>query len=146
MFDELQQNSNRTSFFDWDEAFQSDQHQSHLLHQEGRATDFLSSDVSRVVDNFNESLPLNQHSYMHASSHRRKPENPDMKEGGNLKVFKCPLCTYTCDRRWNLKSHMKVHTGEKPFSCPFCDHRTSHKSNLHYHINAKHADQSHHIV
>ncbi|XP_031633800.1 zinc finger protein 782-like [Contarinia nasturtii] len=36
------------------------------------------------------------------------------------KQFKCQLCEYSSDLKWNIKLHMRTHTSEKPYQCDIC--------------------------
>lgn len=36
------------------------------------------------------------------------------------KYFECEICHKNFTRKYNLQSHMKIHTNEKPYSCKYC--------------------------
>lgn len=50
------------------------------------------------------------------------------------KGYLCHHCFYTTGRRYDLKRHMRTHTGEKPWSCPHCNHQFALKHNLKSHL------------
>ena len=49
------------------------------------------------------------------------------------KPFSCSQCDYKCSRSNHLKIHERIHTGDKPFSCSKCDYKCSQKSSLKIH-------------
>ncbi|XP_020776375.2 zinc finger protein 90 homolog isoform X1 [Boleophthalmus pectinirostris] len=53
--------------------------------------------------------------------------------GGALRHF-CSICAKGFRAEWQLKRHMRVHTGERPFSCSVCGRSFSRKDALRGHV------------
>ena len=54
-------------------------------------------------------------------------------------LYKCIKCTYHNSVLYNLRKHIRTHTGEKPFKCDFCPRRFADKSNQRKHERKHHA-------
>ena len=48
--------------------------------------------------------------------------------------FQCNICYHTFTREWNLKNHIRTHTGERPYPCPICFRRFNMKHHLKRHL------------
>lgn len=51
-----------------------------------------------------------------------------------MKVYPCDMCDKTYVSQTTLKTHMRVHSGEKSFSCPFCDKTFLYEGNMKTHV------------
>ena len=52
---------------------------------------------------------------------------------GHFKAYKCFHCSKSFNRRTYLKSHERVHSGEKPFNCIYCQKSFAQRTNLRSH-------------
>lgn len=51
----------------------------------------------------------------------------------NQKKFKCPMCEVYFTRKNNIKSHIRIHTGEKPYTCAECGKSFTRKDTFNRH-------------
>ena len=49
-------------------------------------------------------------------------------------VHKCNQCNYTSSKKSNLRSHLKIHTGEKLNKCNQCDYASIQTGDLRTHL------------
>lgn len=52
--------------------------------------------------------------------------------------FSCPMCNRYFNKEWNLKQHLRIHTGERPYSCHLCPYKSTQNSTLKRHMLTQH--------
>lgn len=52
---------------------------------------------------------------------------------GSDKIYRCNVCGRGFRRFYCLKTHQRIHTGERPYPCRYCDKRFRHLDSLHKH-------------
>ncbi|KAK3850455.1 hypothetical protein Pcinc_038728 [Petrolisthes cinctipes] len=50
----------------------------------------------------------------------------------------CPFCGKSFLKKFNLTTHIRIHTGERPYACPKCWYRANQRSHLKAHVVAVH--------
>lgn len=68
---------------------------------------------------------------IHMSSSHTSPPPPSPPVP--RRMYDCPMCNRQFTQSCNMKTHMRVHTGERPFTCLQCGRTFSNKVNLRTH-------------
>ena len=58
-----------------------------------------------------------------------------------LKQWGCPFCGKISAARTQSITHIRIHTGDKPFKCDKCSYACNTKGGLKSHINFRHVDK-----